>query len=115
MILIVSLLMGVFCHAEDAVTMSLPDTFCKVTEFTSRKDGKPFKKCDRLKDSADAKIKSMEGCKDRALEKANQCMKINADAEQITVKAKYMERFKNTSNATSFNCEVDSKGGAACP
>lgn len=101
--------------AEPTVTISQPKLFCSVEQFTLRKGKGSLKACDKLKDQQAAEVKTNEGCKQRAVEKAKDCMKLAADAEQIAVKARYIEKFDIRQNAVSFTCELDKSGGSACP
>ncbi len=105
------------CAAQaQEVTVSAPDLFCKVEQFSSRKvKSNPFKRCDSLKDSANVKVKSLEDCKARATGKAGDCLKLVTSTEQILVKGKFTEKFSVSEKSTSFTCEMDSKGGQSCP
>jgi hypothetical protein len=89
--------------------------FCKVDEFSSKKAvAKAFKRCDRLVEATDQPTKTGETCKDHALAKGRECLKLSG-AEKISVKVKFIEKFGGNQNISVWTCELDNKGGSACP
>jgi hypothetical protein len=105
----------VYATEPPAVTVSAPDLFCTIEGFSSRKVKDAFKKCESLKDKAQTKVKSLEECKTRATDKAKNCLKVDTSTDQIVVKGKFVEKFSVSSKSTTFNCELDNKGGQSCP
>lgn len=117
-ILVAQLIVSTAAHAqssEPAVTIAQPKLFCSVEQFTLRKGKGNLKACDRLKDLASVEVKSSEGCKQRAVERAKDCLKVAGEVAQIAVKGRFIERFDIRQNAVSFTCELDKSGGSACP
>lgn len=89
--------------------------FCKVEEFSAKKaDPKKFKRCDAFVEANDRPVKNGQECKDHALAKGQQCIKAAA-AEKISVKVKFTEKFGNNRSTNTWTCEIDNKGGSACP
>lgn len=100
----------------DEVVVSQAEQVCRVEQFVAKKAKGGAKACDSLRDTAEVKVKSMEVCKQRALDKAAECLKRLAEgAEQVSVFGKLTEKFKVSSTSTKFTCEVDKLGGSACP
>ncbi len=101
--------------AETTVVVSESKFFCKVEEFSAKKAvAKAFKRCDAMVEASDQPTKSAEACKEHALAKGQECLKASA-AEKISVKVKFTEKFGNNSNFNMWTCELDNKGGSACP
>ncbi len=90
--------------------------FCKVEQFSARdaKSKKLVKKCASLIDSEEKPIKGGQACKDRALEKGNECLEISK-ADRIQVKVRLTEKVGLSANINTYTCELDSSGGSACP
>lgn len=105
-------------QTEQTVTIDTGTPFCKVESFSQRMN-KPaptaFKACDSLKDKEEVQVASAGECKERALNKAAECLKKAKGQKEAAVKWKFIEKFKNTSKSTTLNCEIDSEGGNACP
>lgn len=100
---------------EDEVTIEAPELLCKVDQFSLRAKKAPFKGCDGLLDARELKVATARECKDRALAKAKTCLSANAGVEQLSVRAKFTEKFSIRSVTNSFTCEMDRKGESACP
>jgi len=89
--------------------------FCKIEEFSAKKaNPKLFKKCDALVDSADKPTKSGDTCKEHALAKGEECIKLSK-ADKIQVRVRFVEKFGGNANINTWTCEIDNRGGSACP
>lgn len=89
--------------------------FCKIEEFSAMKaNPKLFKKCDALVESADKPTKNGDTCKEHALAAGEKCIKLSK-AEKIQVKVRFVEKFGANANINTWTCELDNKGGSACP
>lgn len=115
--LLVLLLLS-WVHAQD-VTVVQPETFCRIDQFSPKLNQPPtaaYKVCDSLKDAKDVPSKTQGECKERALSKGSECLKKLAKANiQVAVRAKYTEKFKVSSQTSTFTCELDRSGGSSCP
>lgn len=103
--------------AQQDVKLVNPDTFCKVDQFGAQK-GKAasgnFKKCESLKDKTEIAVKSLFECKQRALTKGEECLKLAA-AIDLAAGGKFIEKFSVSFNSTNFTCAVSQGAGNACP
>ena len=99
------------------VTLVNPDTFCKIEMFGAQKGKAPsgnYRKCDGLRDKEDVKVKSLFECKQRALAKGEECLKLAGSAD-LAAGGKFIEKFSVSFNSTSFTCAVSKGAGNACP
>lgn len=88
---------------------------CKVEEFIVKKGAaKSYKKCDGLLDGADRPIKNGDACKEHALAKGAQCVKLTK-AAKMQVRVRFVEKFGANANINTWTCELDNQGGSACP
>lgn len=99
------------------VKLVTPDTFCKIEQFGPQKS-KPavpaLKRCDKLKDKEELSVKSISECKQRALAKGEECLKLS-EATEIAVSGKFKEKFAVSFNSTSFTCALSKGAGNDCP
>ena len=95
--------------AQD-VQMVNPDTFCQIESFGPQTG----KVCDSLKDAKESKVKSLYECKQRALTKGQECLKVSGQ-KSLTVTGKFVEKFSVSFNATHFTCGLSVGTGNTCP
>jgi len=104
-------------QATQEVKLVTPDLFCKIEQFALQK-GKsgpsPFKRCDSLKDKAESPVQSRSECKQRALSKGEECLKLSG-GDDLAVTAKFIERFAVSFNSTTFTCALSKGAGNECP
>ena len=111
----IAFLLSPLVYAQTATVVADSKFFCKVEEFAAKKAvAKAFKRCDAMVEGADQPTKNAEDCKEHALAKGRECLKASG-AEKITVKVKFTEKFGNNHNFNTWTCELDNKGGSACP
>lgn len=104
--------------AETTTTLVDAELKCKVDQFVSRTGAvttAQLKPCDRFKDGKEVKVKSMDECKQRAMEHGAKCLKLLKTAPQISVRTKFYQQFAHSQDSTTFTCELDKGGGSACP
>ncbi len=102
--------------AQQDVKLVNPDTFCKVDQFGAQKGrtvSGNFKKCESLKDKDEIAVKSLFECKQRALAKGEECLKLSA-ATDLAAGGKFIEKFSVSFNSTNFTCAVSQGAGNAC-
>jgi|GEM_PF-5413425 len=104
-------------QAQQDVKLVNPDTFCKIESFGPQKGKAPsgnYKKCDGLKDKVEVAVKNLFECKQRALTKGEECLKLTG-SEDLAAGGKFLEKFSVSFNSTSFTCALSKGAGNACP
>lgn len=116
-LLIISFFISAPAFAQQDVKLVNPDTFCKVELFGAQKGKAPsgnYKKCDGLKDQKEVVVKSQFECKQRAISKGEECLKL-AGSEDLAASGKFIEKFAVSFNSTNFSCAISKGAGNECP
>ncbi len=116
-VIIIFLFVAIPAFAQQDVKLVNPDTFCKVDTFGAQKGKAPsgnYKKCDGLKDQKEVAVKSLFECKQRAITKGEECLKLAGSAD-LAAGGKFLEKFSVSYNSTSFSCAISKGAGNECP